>query len=48
MGGKTLGCAYMELQKPLEKSGPLRFPITEFGPDDPFTVMTSKTIDLRQ
>lgn len=48
MGGKTLGCAYMELEKPLEKSGPLRFPITEFGPDDPFTVMTSKTIDLRQ
>ncbi len=45
---KTLGYATLKLEKPLGKSGVQRLALTEFGPDDPYTVMTSKTINISE
>ena len=45
---KTLGYATLKLEKPLGKSGVQRLALTEFGADDPYTVMTSKTIDISE
>ena len=44
--GKTLGYATLKLEKPLPESGEQRIPVTEFGPDDPYTVMTSRTVEF--
>ena len=43
---KTLKYAALKLEKPLPQSGEMRFPVTEFGPDDPYTVMTSRTVEF--
>ena len=44
--GKTLGYATLTLEKPLKESGEQRYPVTEFSADDPYTIMTSKTIEF--
>ena len=44
--GKTLGYAKLKLKKPLPKSGVQRIPVTEFGAEDPYTVMATKTVDF--
>ena len=44
--GKTLGYATLKLEKPLPESGEQRIPVTEFGPDDPYTVMTSRSVEF--
>ena len=44
--GKTLGYATLKLKKPLPKSGVQRIPVTEFGAEDPYTVMATKTVDF--
>ena len=46
--GKTLGYATLKLANPLPESGVQRIPVTEFGPDDPYTVMTSRTVELTE
>ena len=43
---KTLNYAALKLEKPLPKSGEMRFPVTEFSADDPYTVMTSRTVEF--
>ena len=45
-GGKTLGYATLKLEKPLPKSGEQRIPVTEFSADDPYTVMTSRSVEF--
>ncbi len=44
--GKTLGYATLKLKKPLPKSGVQRIPVTEFGTEDPYTVMATKTVEF--
>ena len=43
---KTLNYAALKLEKPLPKSGEMRFPVTEFSADDPYTVMTSRSVEF--
>ena len=45
-GVKKLGNAALTVEKPLPESGEQRIPVTEFGPDDPYTVMTSRTVEF--
>ncbi len=45
-GVKKLGNAALTVEKPLPQNGEMRFPVTEFGPDDPYTVMTSRTVEF--